>query len=102
MKDFKVHSKAIKLYQDSKNIRVKYYIRDQLLRASSSIALNLAEGDQRRTQKDRLKFFNIALTSLREVQSIIQLEELYSIERQADDLGGMIYSLCRKVEDGIN
>ncbi|MAZ47352.1 MAG: hypothetical protein CME65_02235 [Halobacteriovoraceae bacterium] len=77
-------------------------MKDQLLRASSSVALNLAEGNARRTNKDRLKFFNIALASLREVQMICKLEDLNRITGKADQVGGMIYALNRSVTDSAN
>ena len=77
-------------------------MRDQLLRASSSVALNLAEGNARRTQKDRLRLFNIALASLREVQMICELEELNLLANKANQVGGMIYALNRSVTDSVN
>ena len=76
-------------------------MRDQLLRASSSVALNLAEGNARRTNKDRLRFFNIALASLREVQMICKLEDLDRLAQKANQVGGMIYALNRSVSDSV-
>ena len=86
----------------AKRTKLKAFMRDQLLRASSSVALNLAEGNARRTQKDRLRFFNIALSSLREVQMICILEDLEKLAQKADRLGGMIYALNRSVTDTVN
>tara|TARA_Y100000031_G_scaffold109695_1_gene120727 strand:+ start:372 stop:611 length:240 start_codon:yes stop_codon:yes gene_type:complete len=77
-------------------------MRDQLLRASSSVALNLAEGNARRTNKDRLRFFNIALASLREVHMICKLEDLDRLSQKADQVGGMIYALNRSVADTVS
>ena len=70
MKEFRCLTEATELYKLAKRQKIKAFMRDQLLRASSSVALNLAEGNARRTQKDRLRLFNIALASLREVQMI--------------------------------
>ena len=39
------------------------HARDQILRASQSIPLNIAEGNGRRTPKDRRHFFDIARAS---------------------------------------
>ena len=97
MSHFRCLTLSIELYKDCKNQKLAYSIKDQLIRASSSIALNLAEGNQRHTLKDKRKFFNIALTSLREVQCIIKLEEIEKIERKADHLGAMLFALNRNL-----
>ena len=88
---------AIELYRECKQVKLTYSMKDQLIRASSSVALNLAEGNQRHTTKDKRRFFNMALTSLREVQCIIKMEEITILERKADQLGGMIFCLNRNL-----
>lgn len=45
----------------------KYVLRDQLNRATSSICLNIAEGSNRLSDKDKAHFLNQAITSLEEV-----------------------------------
>jgi four helix bundle protein len=72
------------------------YSRDQLRRASFSIALNLAEGYGRESLKDRVRFYSIALGSLREVQSIIQAEELTHLAERADHLGACLWKLVHQ------
>lgn len=47
------------------------FLTDQLKRAGSSILLNLAEGNNRRTYKERRRFFNIAQASAAEVSAIL-------------------------------
>ena len=49
------------------------FLVDQVKRASSSILLNLAEGNNRRTAKDRRRFFNIAQGSAAEVSAILDV-----------------------------
>ena len=49
MKDFRCLNEATTLYQMAKKQKLKAFMKDQLLRASSSVALNLAEGNARRT-----------------------------------------------------
>lgn len=97
MSDFRCLNHAIELYKECKKQSLIYSIKDQLIRASSSVALNLAEGNQRFTIKDKRKFFNIALTSLREVQCIVEMEELKEIEKLANQLEAMIFSLNRNL-----
>ncbi len=57
-----------------------------------SVCLNLAEGNNRNGLKDRKKFFNIALTSHREVQALIEMEELSELTKLAD-IGVQLYLL---------
>ena len=57
--------------------------------------LNLSEGNDRRTTKDRVRFFNIAYTSLKEVQSIMMLEEIKSLDSEIDQLSATIFVLIR-------
>ena len=93
--DFKCHTMAVEIYKKCKKLRVPSYIKIQLLRASSSVALNLNEGNDRRTTKDRVKFFNIAYTSLKEVESIMMLEEIKHLNEEIDQLSAMIFVLIR-------
>ena len=74
------------------------------LRASSSVALNLSEGalrNDRYTIKDKRKFFNIALTGLRETQTICKLEDLNQLGKKADQLAAMVYVLNRNLTDSV-
>ena len=48
-------------------------LRDQLERASSSIALTLAEGCARRTRRDRLHFFSMAQGSAMECAAALDI-----------------------------
>ena len=84
---------AIELYGDSKRVKTRAFIKAQLLRASSSVALNLSEGNARRTSKDKARFINIAFSSLREVQTIIRLEGFKELHAKADRLAAMLYKL---------
>lgn len=72
------------------------YLRDQLLRASSSVALNLAEGSAKPTRKDQLRYYYIALASLRESQAALDLAPKPNSELRnlADQLGACLYRLC--------
>ena len=68
------------------------------MRASLSVCLNLAEGNAKLSHKDRKRFFNISLASLREVQALIEVEELESLFPFADKLGASLYCLCRSID----
>lgn len=51
----------------------QYGIVSQLRRASSSVMANIAEGNERKSSKDRLNFFSIAKTSLSETDCFLEL-----------------------------
>ena len=102
LKKFKCHSEAVDLYKSCKKIKLRAFLKDQLLRASSSVALNLGEGSGRRTQKDRLRHYNIAFASLREVQSICELEDLEDIAKKADQLAAMIFAMNRRLTEAAH
>lgn len=74
--------KDLVAWQKAKDLAVKIYrvtghgvlskdfgMRDQLRRSAVSIASNLAEGDERDTDKDAVRFFFIAKGSLAEVRT---------------------------------
>jgi four helix bundle protein len=76
---------------------------DQLARAATSVHLNIAEGWGRFGAKDRLRFFDIAWSSLQEVDSL--LEEAARgrrvsrgavdvVRRHASNTGRLLAALC--------
>ena len=81
----------MKVWQRSKELAVLIYrltqkgpfirdygFRDQIRRAAVSVPSNIAEGDERGSNKDAVRFFYIAKGSLAEIQT--QLEIAYEIE----------------------
>jgi four helix bundle protein len=80
--------------------------KDQLYRASFSVALNIAEGSGRFSHRDRKNFFVIARSSVFECVAILDIlrdgetisEQVYSdLEANADELSRMPYGLIRKL-----
>lgn len=55
-----------------------YILTAQMKRSAISVASNIAEGNQRRSKKDRIRFFNIAQGSLIELGC--QLELAYELK----------------------
>ena len=77
---------------------------DQLRRAASSVALNIADGSTRLSYKDAQKFYGIARASLVEVKTILRVAhgskyittELYErLEALRDKVGAMLFGLMR-------
>ena len=97
LKHFRTYELAKALYTECQAIQVRHYVKDQLRRASLSVVLNVAEGSAKPTKRDRMKFYNIAFGSLREVQAILELEEglLGQLIPLADHLGACLYRLTR-------
>ena len=68
---FRSYQLAVEFYRLAVAQRVPHHLKDQFLRAASSIALNLSEGSTRKSQKDRRRFYEIAQGSMRECEAII-------------------------------
>ena len=97
LKNFRTYQLSLQFYQSCSKLRLPRHLRDQLLRAASSIALNLAEGSAKPTKKDQMKFFFISFGSLRECQAILSLSSQTEsvLLDQADHLGASLYRLTR-------
>jgi four helix bundle protein len=97
LKNFRTFQIAVRFYKECQNIKLPYHLKDQLNRASSSIALNLGEGYGKTTYKDQRKYFNISMGSLRESQSILILADLDQspIFVISDHLGASLYKLIK-------
>jgi len=74
MQNFKTLNLATEFYTQCKTVRLPSHLKSQLLRASSSVALNLMEGRGRSTVRDQKRFFTIAFGSIRECQAVSMLE----------------------------
>ena len=93
--NFKTYQVSLEFFKLVRAQKVEVFMRDQFLRAASSICLNLAEGSGKNTPTDQRKFYSIALGSLRECQAICDLHspKMNSLSETADQLGAMIYRL---------
>jgi len=76
-------NKIIKTYP----LEEKYILIDQTRRAMLSVMLQIAEGSERKTEKDKNVFINRSLTSLFEIVACLDaaLDDGYINEKQYDD-----------------
>lgn len=98
------------IYEQFRNCK-DYGFCDQIRRAAVSVMNNIAEGFERRTNKEFRNFLYIAKGSCGEVRSMLQLavklgyvskEEQVSGCALAEEISKMVYGLIRKLEDGKN
>jgi len=109
--------KELNVWQLAKELAVSIYkittkgsfnsdfgLRDQIRRASVSIPSNIAEGDERGTNKEAIRFFYIAKGSLAELQTQLIIAHeigyidstiLKEIDEKCQKLGKMIGSLIK-------
>jgi len=75
VKNFRTFELAKQFHREAGRLRLERCAREHLKRASLSIALNLAEGRGKRTRREQVQFFHIALASARECQAILELAD---------------------------
>ncbi len=96
IKNFKTYQLSVELYRQCQKMPLPQYLKDQLLRSSSSVALNLAEGTGKRTLKDQRRFYDIAFGSLKETTSILELANApKEIIELADKTSAHLYNLLK-------
>ncbi len=109
--------KELKVWQSAKELAVRIYritqegpfsgdfgLQDQIRRAAVSVPSNIAEGDERGTNKEAVRFFYIAKGSLAELQTqlviaheigYISLEIVRDLDEKCQTLGKMLGSLIK-------
>ena len=99
MKNFRTYQLAVTFYKQCQSLKLPYYLKDQLNRASSSVVLNLAEGSSK-TLKDRRRFYRIAFASFRESEAVPDLQDSVTkdIKSIQDKLGAHLYKLIKALE----
>ena len=100
--NFRSYQLSLEFHRQCREIRLPGYLKSQLLRAASSVSLNLAEGCGKESDRDRLRFYSIAMGSIREAQAALDLAPIQSprLKKLADQLGGAVYRLC-SVDGGM-
>jgi four helix bundle protein len=114
--------KELKVWQKAKELAVRVYkisdegklgrdfgLRDQIRRAAVSVPSNIAEGDERNTNKESVRFFYIAKGSAGEIRTQLEIafeigyigEDVFrELDEEYSRLGKMIGSLIRARGEG--
>ena len=109
--------RELKVWQRGKELALEVYritqtdpfkkdfsLKDQIRRAAVSVPSNIAEGDERGSNREAVRFFYIAKGSLAELQTQLEIaseigylrkESLESLENQCSDIGKMLGSLIK-------
>jgi four helix bundle protein len=97
MKTFRTLDLAIEFHDLADNSKVAGHLRDQLIRASSSVSLNLTEGNAKYSVKEKKRYYQIAYGSLQECKTILKLAKSDdpNLNDSADKLGAWIYKLLK-------
>jgi len=107
----------LRIWQKSKDLAVEIYkitsngkfqrdfgLRDQIRRSAVSIASNIAEGDERDTNKEAVRFFHISKGSLAELSTQLQIASeinyldkviFNDLDSRLRELGKMIGSIIK-------
>ena len=96
---FRSYQLAVEFYRRVKHQRAPYFLRNQLLRAASSIALNLGEGSAKRSQADRRRFYEFALGSVRECEAVASLlgDRALHLREPLDKLARHVFRLVQSL-----
>jgi four helix bundle protein len=97
---------AVEIYQATHQGKFKqdFGLRDQIRRSAVSVPSNIAEGDERNSDKDAIRFFYIAKGSLAELRTQLDIafsvnyitEEIFQdIDQKAILIGKMLGNLIK-------
>jgi len=79
----------------------EYNLKHQLKKAVVSVALNIAEGKNRRTSEDFINFLNIAKGSLAETEAVLLICEELKYLQISEDLFARIEELAKMINSLI-
>lgn len=97
LQTFRSYQLAVEFYRLAESQKAPGHLRNQLLRASSSVALNLKEGSAKRSPRDRRRFYEIGLGSVRECEAIVDLLGTEALRLQ-EPLDKLARHVCRLVQ----
>jgi len=104
----KAHALALSIDRLTKRIRARQYdsLKNQIFRAGLSIPANIAEGRQKESEREFVRFLGIAASSSSELEShllfardakIIGESEFVALVGQTIEVRKMLYALIKRV-----
>jgi four helix bundle protein len=109
----KAHDLLVDINRVVPGIRSAHHqpLKKQLLKSALSTSSNIAEGRTKHSEREFLRFLQIALGSAGELQyqlkvandcNAIAQEECSDLRRRAEEVAKMIKGLIRRIEDDLN
>ncbi len=101
---FRTLDLAVEFYEMTESLKLVGNLKDQLSRAASSIALNLSEGNAKRTVPEKKRFYQMAYASVQECKTILKLARVTdeAVPNTADKLGAWIFNLLKSEIQTLN
>ncbi len=101
--DSRVLSKRIYTITKNKDFRRDFGLRDQIQRASVSVMSNIAEGYERDSNKELIRFLNYSKGSVGEVRSLlyVALDQEYISDKQFEELKDYAVSISTQIANFI-
>ena len=99
LSNFRSYNLAVEFHFKCKDLDLSYLHRDQLLRATVAVALNLTDGSAKPPGRDRERFFVLALGFFRECKAALDLASVCrtnEVRVLADKLSSYLVRLCQK------
>jgi len=105
----KAHTFVLSIYKITVNFPKEeiYGLTSQIKRSALSISANIAEGFSRRTNKDKIQFYHVALGSLTEVQNylvvakdikVINNESFQDLAQYTIEISKLVNGLIRSIK----
>jgi len=102
----KAKALAVEVYRltNAESIKRDFSLIDQMHRSAVSVPSNIAEGDERKSDKDSVRFFHIAKGSLAELSTQLEIArdvgyfttvQVEPLIAQCEELGKMLGALIR-------
>jgi four helix bundle protein len=109
----KAHSLLERVNEAVTSIRQPHLgdLKKQLMKSALSIPSNIAEGRRKETQKEFLRFLDIALGSTGELETqlraakdcrAVPLDTQADLAKRADEVGKMLSGLKRRISEDLN
>lgn len=103
LKNFRCYQLSIEFYHLIEPLKLPAHLKNQLLRAASSICLNLSEGSTLRTPKDKRRFYRMSFGSAKECEAILALGRIKNplILGKVDHLNACLYRLIHSLDQKL-